>query len=484
MKLNRVLERVKTVRIEGEQQIEIGKLEFDSRKITSGDVFIALKGTLVDGHRYIQKAIELGAIAIVCEDWPETSKDVTLVQVADSRAALGWMAATYFGYPSRELKLVGVTGTNGKTTTVTLLYQLFTQLGYKSGLLSTIENRVGGSIVPSTHTTPDPVSIQRLLAEMVDAGCPVAFMEVSSHAADQKRIAGLEFSGAVFTNITHDHLDYHKTFKNYINAKKKFFDILPKEAFALVNRDDRRNGVMVQNTAAKVYSYSVRSMADYKAKVLESELTGMLLEINGTELYSKMVGGFNAYNLLCVFAVADLLGEDRQEILTSLSILEGAAGRFETIQAPSGAMGIVDYAHTPDALEKVLDTIDKVLQGRGKIRTVVGCGGDRDRAKRPLMAKIACDYSSTVLLTSDNPRSEDPAVIVAEMQAGVPPEARAQVLQILDRREAIRTAVMLAGPNDVVLVAGKGHENYQEIHGKRIPFDDLSVLKEAMQIAD
>ncbi len=484
MKLNQVLERVQTERVEGELQIEIGNLEFDSRKIKSGDVFIALKGTLVDGHRYIQKAIELGAVAIVCEDWPETSQAVTVVQVVDSREALGWMAATYFGYPSKELKLVGVTGTNGKTTTVTLLYQLFTQLGYKSGLLSTIENRVGGSIVPSTHTTPDPVSIQRLLADMVDAGCPVAFMEVSSHAADQKRIAGLEFSGAVFTNITHDHLDYHKTFKNYINAKKKFFDILPKEAFALVNRDDRRHGVMVQNTAAKVYTYSVRAMADYKAKVLESELTGMLLEINGTELYSKMVGGFNAYNLLCVFAVADLLGEDRQEILTSLSILEGAAGRFETIQAPTGVMGIVDYAHTPDALEKVLDTIDKVLQGKGKIRTVVGCGGDRDRAKRPLMAKIACDYSSTVLLTSDNPRSEDPAAIVAEMQAGVPPEARTQVLQILDRREAIRAAVMLAGPNDVVLVAGKGHENYQEIHSKRIPFDDLSVLKEAMQIAD
>lgn len=484
MKLNQVIEQVQANRIIGNLEIEVKEIQFDSRKIKKGDVFVALKGTLADGHLFIDQAIQRGAVAIVCEELPTTSEAVTIIQVSDSREALGWMAASFFGYPSRELKLVGVTGTNGKTTTVTLLHQLFTQLGYKSGLLSTIENKVGTSVVPTTHTTPDPVSIQRLLAEMVDAGCPVAFMEVSSHAVDQKRIAGLDFTGAVFTNITHDHLDYHKTFKNYINAKKKFFDILPKNAFALVNRDDRRHQVMVQNTQAKVYTYAVRSMANYKAKVLESELSGMLLELNGIEFYTKMVGGFNAYNLLSVFAVADLLGEDQIEVLQTLSSLRGAAGRFETIQNAEGKLGIVDYAHTPDALEKVLETIDKVLEGRGKILTVVGCGGDRDRSKRPLMAKIACDYSSTVLLTSDNPRSEDPAAIIHEMEVGVSPEARTKVLQILDRREAIRTAVKLAGPNDVVLVAGKGHENYQEIHGKRFPFDDLSVLKKAMQIAD
>ncbi|MCI4648317.1 UDP-N-acetylmuramoyl-L-alanyl-D-glutamate--2,6-diaminopimelate ligase [Phaeodactylibacter sp.] len=481
--LETLLEPVKVLAANGPLGQEVESLQFDSRKVKRGDVFIAIRGTQVDGHDYIASAVEKGATAIIAETLPETLPDhLASVQVADSAKALGEMASLFYGEPSKQLKLVGVTGTNGKTTTVTLLHELFLKLGYKAGLLSTVRNKIGETPLPATHTTPDALSVQALLREMVDAGCDYAFMEVSSHAAHQRRIAGLNFDGAVFTNITHDHLDYHKTFKAYIEAKKMFFDMLPDTAFALVNIDDRRGEVMLQNTLAKRYTYSLRSMANFRAKLLDNSVTGLQLLMDEQEVFSRLIGDFNAYNLLAVYSVAVLLGQDRMETLTALSELGAVDGRFETIVTPGKSyIGIVDYAHTPDALEKVLQTIDQLRQRDSRVITVVGCGGDRDKTKRPVMAKTACALSDQVILTSDNPRSEDPEAILEDMWKGVPKDATRKVLTIVNRREAIRTAAALAQGTDIVLIAGKGHEKYQEINGERLPFDDKAELEGALQ---
>lgn len=461
----------------------IQNIHFDSRKVGAGDMFVAVRGTQTDGHRYIEQAIRQGVSVIIAEELPEQlTSGVTFLKVPDSAEALGWLASNFYGNPSQQLKLVGVTGTNGKTTTATLLYELFTKLGYKVGLLSTIENKIGKAIVPASHTTPDAVGLNALLAEMVETGCSYAFMEASSHAIDQRRIVGLTFAGAVFTNITHDHLDYHKTFKAYIEAKKRLFDELPKGSFALVNKDDKRGSVMLQNTQAKKYYYSLHHLADFKAKIIENSLLGLQLDINGQEFHGRLIGEFNAYNLLAVYAVATLLEQDKLEVLTALSQLQAAEGRFDYIIHPQKEItGIVDYAHTPDALEKVLSTIDNLKKDKQtQLITVVGCGGDRDKAKRPVMAKVACSYSNQVILTSDNPRSEEPEAILADMQEGVPLEAQRKVLSIANRREAIRTACRLAQRGDIILVAGKGHEKYQEIKGVRYPFDDKEVLREEL----
>ncbi|MCB9291274.1 MAG: UDP-N-acetylmuramoyl-L-alanyl-D-glutamate--2,6-diaminopimelate ligase [Lewinellaceae bacterium] len=482
MELKKLIRSLDIIALEGSTSRSVEQLDFDSRKVKAGSLFVALRGTQVDGHQFIEKAIGQGAAAIVAEELPEQRQaPVTYIQVADSATALGRMANLFFGEPSRSLKLVGVTGTNGKTTTVTLLHNLFTALGYKAGLLSTVRNLIGQSPVEATHTTPDAVSINALLREMADAGCDYAFMEVSSHAAHQRRIAGLHFAGGIFTNISHDHLDYHKTFKAYIDAKKMFFDILPKTAFALVNADDRRGAVMLQNTRARKYTYSLRSMASFKAMILENSISGLHLDVDGREVFSRLIGEFNAYNLLAAYGAAILLGQDEVETLTALSQLRAAEGRFDYVAGPQGRRtGIVDYAHTPDALEKVLSTIHQLRQGNNRIITVVGCGGDRDKAKRPKMAKVACDYSDLVVLTSDNPRSEAPEAIIADMQAGVPAYATQKVLVATGRRDAIRAACKLAGPDDIILVAGKGHEKYQEVNGVRHPFDDKAVLAEAL----
>ncbi|MEQ8702327.1 MAG: UDP-N-acetylmuramoyl-L-alanyl-D-glutamate--2,6-diaminopimelate ligase [Phaeodactylibacter sp.] len=481
--LEDLLEPVKVLAANGPLDQKIESLQFDSRKVKHGDVFIAIRGTQADGHQYISSAIEQGAVAIVAETLPESLPDqVAGVQVADSAKALGEMASLYYGQPSRQLKLVGVTGTNGKTTTVTLLHELFLSLGYKAGLLSTVRNKIGGTPLSATHTTPDALAINALLREMVDAGCDFAFMEVSSHAAHQHRIAGLNFAGAVFTNITHDHLDYHKTFKAYIEAKKMFFDMLPDTAFALVNIDDRRGEVMLQNTLAKRYTYSLRSMANFRAKILDNSVIGLQMLIDEQEVFSRLIGGFNAYNLLAVYSVAVLLDQDRTEALTALSKLGAVDGRFETIVTPGKSyIGIVDYAHTPDALEKVLETISQLRQRDSRVITVVGCGGDRDRGKRPVMAKTACALSDQVILTSDNPRTENPEAILEDMWKGVPKDATRKVLTIVNRREAIRTAAALVQGADIVLIAGKGHEKYQEINGERLPFDDKVELEGALQ---
>lgn len=467
---------------EGNLSAEVKQIDFDSRKVGPGSVFVAIRGAQVDGHDYIGRAVEQGAVAIVAEQLPqERLPGIAYIQVADSATALGRMASLFYGQPSRKLKLVGVTGTNGKTTTATLLYDLFTALGYKAGLLSTVCNKIGRESLPAAYTTPDAVAIQALLRDMVDAGCDYAFMEVSSHAAHQKRIEGLHFAGGIFTNITHDHLDYHKTFQAYIEAKKTFFDILPKTAFALVNADDKRGSVMVQNTRAKKYTYSLQAMASFRARLLDNSITGLHLDIGGREFFSRLIGEFNAYNLLAVFGAAILLGQEEVETLTALSRLGAVEGRFDYVSGPqSRRIGIVDYAHTPDALEKVLNTIHQFREGDSRIITVVGCGGDRDKAKRPRMARAACDYSDQVVLTSDNPRSEDPDVIIAEMQQGIPPNAHGKVLSITNRREAIRTACRLAREGDIILVAGKGHEKYQEIKGVRYPFDDKEELAQAL----
>ncbi len=468
--------------LEGSTSQTVERLDFDSRKVGPGSLFVAVRGTQSDGHQFIEKAIGQGAAAVVAEELPaQRQPAVTYIQVADSATALGLMANRFFGEPSKALKLVGVTGTNGKTTTVTLLHSLFTALGYKAGLLSTVRNLIGLRPLEAAYTTPDAVSVNMLLREMADAGCDYAFMEVSSHAAHQRRIAGLHFAGGIFTNISHDHLDYHKTFKAYIDAKKMFFDILPKTAFALVNADDKRGGVMVQNTRARKYTYSLRSMAGFKARIQENSISGLHLEVDGVDVHSRLIGEFNAYNLLAAYGAAILLGQDKMETLTALSQLGAAEGRFDYVSGPRGkGTGIVDYAHTPDALEKVLGTIHQLRQGNSRILTVVGCGGDRDKAKRPKMAKVACDYSDQVILTSDNPRSEEPEAIIADMKAGVPPYASAKVLVVTNRREAIRTACRLAQDEDIILVAGKGHEKYQEAKGVRHPFDDKAVLAEAL----
>jgi len=465
----------------GNQPIkDIEAIAFDSRKVKPHTLFVAIKGVQTDGHLYIDKAIENGATVIICEQIENPKAAVSYLIVEDSAHTLGVLAKNFYGDPSSMLKLVGVTGTNGKTTTVTLLHQLFTKLGYKVGLISTVANKIGEEILPSTHTTPDVLALNELLIEMNEAGCEFAFMEVSSHAIVQERIAGIHFEGAVFSNISHDHLDYHETFQNYIYAKKKFFDELPSTAFALTNIDDKRGRVMLQNTVADPHTYALQAMADFKAKVIENALTGLVLQIDGEELYARLVGDFNAYNLLAVYATARLLEADKIEVLTAISTLQTAEGRFDFWQDKrSGIIGIIDYAHTPDALQNVLETLHKV-DIEGNIITVVGCGGDRDTTKRPKMAKVACQWSQQVILTSDNPRTEEPEAILQDMQEGVPSDAVSNVLTITNRRQAIRTACKLAQKGDVVLVAGKGHEKYQEIMGVKHPFDDKEELNRAL----
>ncbi|OKS87789.1 UDP-N-acetylmuramoyl-L-alanyl-D-glutamate--2,6-diaminopimelate ligase [Mucilaginibacter polytrichastri] len=475
--LSEILDGVAFTELQGSADVEITSVTADSRKVSAGTLFVAVKGTLVDGHDYIEQAVKDGAVVVICEELPgHTVGEVDYLMVANSAAALGKLASNYYDTPSAKLKLVGVTGTNGKTTVATLLYQLFTDLGYKCGLISTVENKIGGKIIPSTHTTPDPVALNSLLNDMVESGCDYAFMEVSSHAVAQHRIEGLQFSGGIFTNLTHDHLDYHKTFDNYLKAKKAFFDALPKNAFALTNIDDRNGNVMLQNTRAHKKSYALKSMADFKVKVLEDQFSGLLLNIDGEEVWFKMVGMFNAYNLLAAYATAMLLDQDKAKTLTSLSKLTGAEGRFDYVISPNKIIGIVDYAHTPDAVQNVLSTIKDIRKGTEKVITIIGCGGDRDKTKRPVMAKVACDWSDKVILTSDNPRSEDPAQIIKDMEAGVDTSNQRKTISIIDRREAIKTAVHLAQPGDIILLAGKGHEKYQDVKGVKTHFDDKEEL--------
>jgi UDP-N-acetylmuramoyl-L-alanyl-D-glutamate--2,6-diaminopimelate ligase len=484
--LQNILNNVKIISTKGKTVEEINDLQIDSRKVTAGSCFIAIKGSNADGHNYIQTAIANGAVAIVCEDLPaENKNEVMYLQVDSSASAAGIMAHNFYGQPSNRIKLVGVTGTNGKTTVATLLFKLYSALGYKCGLISTVQNQIADEIIPSTHTTPDAISLNELLAKMVNSSCTHVFMEVSSHALDQERVAGIQFAGGLFTNITHDHLDYHKTFDAYIKAKKKFFDELPSSAFAISNADDRRGAVMLQNTAAKKYFYSLKTMADFKGKILENSLTGLLMTINDTEVHFKMIGTFNAYNLLAVYGAAVCLGEDKQIVLQVLSSLSGADGRFDyMVSQKDKVIGIVDYAHTPDALLNVLATIKNLCQGEEKILTVVGCGGDRDKAKRPVMAEVACEHSDKIFFTSDNPRSEDPNEIIKDMEAGVNVTCRKKYISIADRKEAIKTAVSFSKREDIVLVAGKGHEKYQEIKGVKYPFDDKAVLKEMFELLD
>lgn len=475
--LKDILYRAGIEEVVGSTNVAIENVCIDSRQAKKFSLFVAVKGTLTDGHEFIQKAIEQGSVAIVCEVLPDVlKKDVNYVQVKNSRYAAGVIASNFYDNPSRNLKLVGVTGTNGKTTTATLLYELFKGLGYKVGLISTVRNLINNTVVAATHTTPDPVNLNKLLAEMVDAGCEFCFMEVSSHALHQHRVAGLEFTGAIFTNITHDHLDYHETFKNYIAAKKMLFDGLSSKAFAVVNMDDKNGEVMVQNTKAKIVTYGLKSMADRKAKILENNLTGLILNIDGQEVITRLIGSFNAYNILSVYGAALELKEEKLQILTTLSNLHSPDGRFQFIKTENNILGIVDYAHTPDALENVLSTIHELRTGNEKLVTLVGCGGDRDKTKRPEMARIAAEGSDKVILTSDNPRSEDPQTIIDEMKAGLDPVLIRKAVTIIDRAEAIRTACMLAQPGDIILVAGKGHEKYQEVKGVKTPFDDMEVL--------
>jgi UDP-N-acetylmuramoyl-L-alanyl-D-glutamate--2,6-diaminopimelate ligase len=481
--LKDILYKVSLTSSYGNMHVEVKNVCFDSRKAKPGYLFVAVKGTLSDGHDYITTAIDQGATAVVCEKLPEAINEaVTYVTVKNSAQALGQVASNLNGNPSEKLKLTGVTGTNGKTTTATLLYQLFTNLGYAVGLISTVENRIGDKVIPSTHTTPDPVQLNELLSDMVTAGCSHVFMEVSSHAIDQERIAGLKFAGAIFTNITHDHLDYHKTFENYIKAKKKYFDELGSDAFALVNADDKRGMVMLQNTKATKYSYGLKRMVDFKGKIITNSIEGLEIEIGGKNVWFKMIGDFNAYNLLGVYGAAVLLGEDSDEVLTKLSSLAGAPGRFELVMPGARIIAIVDYAHTPDALKNVLETIAQFRTGNEQVITVVGCGGNRDKTKRPLMASIACKLSDKVVLTSDNPRNEDPMEIIREMQTGVTPSETRKTLVMADREEAIKTACMMAKDRDIILVAGKGHEDYQEIKGIKYPFDDREVVKRMIQM--
>lgn len=467
----------------GSTNIAVEKIGFDSRKIEKFSVFVALRGTQVDGHDFLEKAVEGGVVAVVCEKFPEqTSSKVTYVKVKNSHIALGYMAANFYDNPSEKIKLVGVTGTNGKTTTATMLYELFKTLGRKVGLLSTVRNLIGNEVVLATHTTPDPLQLNSLLSKMVEVGCTHCFMEVSSHAIHQNRIKGVQFDGAVFTNITHDHLDYHGTFDEYIKAKKMFFDGLSDSAFALVNTDDKQGEIMLQNCKATKRTYAFKSLADYKGKIIENQFDGLLLNIQGNEVWTKLIGAFNAYNALAVYAVAELLGEDKIDILTALSKIGAVEGRFQYIKSESGVVGIVDYAHTPDALENVLKTIKEIRTGNETVISVIGCGGDRDKAKRPIMAQIACDLSDKVLFTSDNPRSENPESIIKDMEKGVEPIHFKKTLSITDRREAIKAACSMCQAGDIVLIAGKGHEKYQEINGERFPFDDMQTLKEMLQI--
>ncbi len=479
MKLEEILKSVNVCRWAGDLNIEVTDIQMDSRLVKPGCLFVAVKGTQTDGHAYIGKAIAGGAAAIVCETLPEQTDDkVTYVQVSDSEDAVGKLATTFYGNPTEKLDLVGVTGTNGKTTIATLLYEMFRRFGYKVGLISTVCNYIDGEAIPTDHTTPDPITLNRLLGKMADEGCKYAFMEVSSHSVAQKRIGGLKFAGGIFTNLTRDHLDYHKTFENYLKAKKAFFDGLPKSAFALTNADDKNGLVMVQNTKAKVVTYSLRTLCDFKGKVLEDGFEGMLLDINNREVNVQFIGRFNASNLLAVYGAACLLGKQPEEVLIALSILRPVSGRFDAIRSPKGYTAIVDYAHTPDALENVLNAIHEVLKGRGQVITVVGAGGNRDKGKRPLMAQESVKQSDKVVITSDNPRFEEPQDIINDMLAGLTKEDMRKVISIADRREAIRTACMLAQPGDVVLIAGKGHENYQEVKGVKHHFDDKEVVKD------
>ena len=479
MKLNEVLKNITPIKIVGNDNVEITGVNIDSRRIKAGHLFVAIRGTQVDGHQFIDKAIELGADAVLCEELPEKlSGHVTYVQVESTEDAVGKVATLFYGNPSHKLKLVGVTGTNGKTTIATLLYNMFRKFGYKVGLLSTVCNYIDDVEVPADHTTPDPIELNELLAKMVEAGCEYAFMECSSHAIHQKRIGGLKFAGGLFTNLTRDHLDYHKTFENYRNAKKAFFDGLPKDAFAITNADDKNGMIMVQNTKATVKTYSIRSMADFRARILECHFEGMYLEIDGREVGVQFIGKFNVSNLLAVYGAAIMLGKKPEDILLVLSTLHSVSGRLEPIHSPEGFTAIVDYAHTPDALANVLNAIHEVLDGKGHVITVCGAGGNRDKGKRPLMAQEAVRQSDKVIITSDNPRFEDPQEIINEMLAGLNEQQMRKVISIVDRKEAIRTACMMAQKGDVLLVAGKGHENYQEIKGVKHHFDDKEVLHE------
>jgi len=484
--LGDILKDVAVVKIIGSETVAIKAIQMDSRKAEPNDCFVAIKGTLADGHQFINACIEKGVLVIVCETLPNSLKDeVTYVEVKNASVALGKMASNFYDNPSKRMKVVGVTGTNGKTSVVTLLFRLYRSFGKNVGLLSTVQNQINEEIIPSTHTTPDAVSLSKLMKQMADAGCEYCFMEVSSHAVDQNRISGISFTGAVFTNITHDHLDYHKTFDNYLKAKKKFFDELDVTAFALANVDDRNGSVMLQNTKAKKCSYALRTPAVFKGKIIDNSVAGLQLDINNVELYTRLIGEFNAYNLLAVYGVAILLGADKMECLTSLSALTPPDGRFDqVISTNQKIVGIVDYAHTPDALKNVLQTINAIRNGNENVIAVVGCGGDRDAAKRPVMAEVAAHLSSKCILTSDNPRSEDANEILQQMFAGVNVAEKKKVLTITDRREAIKTACMLAEKQDIILVAGKGHEKYQEIKGVKYPFDDKAILKEIFEELD
>jgi UDP-N-acetylmuramoyl-L-alanyl-D-glutamate--2,6-diaminopimelate ligase len=481
MLLRDILYKVSIEQVKGPTDIAVSKIEFDSRAVAAGDAFVAIKGTLSDGHAYIEKAISLGATAIVCEQMPETSAEgVSYIVVKNSHAALAFMAANYYGNPSESLKLVGVTGTNGKTTIATLLYQLFKNAGFKTGLLSTVKVMVDETEYKATHTTPDSLTINNYLREMADAGCDYCFMEVSSHGIHQHRTSGLLFAGGIFTNLSHDHLDYHATFAEYRDVKKSFFDHLPKSAFALVNVDDKNGLVMLQNTVAKKLTYALKTYADYRAQILENQLSGLLLKINGEEVWVKLIGTFNAYNLLAIFATAVNLGLEEREVLRLLSELESVSGRFQFIVSPGGITAIVDYAHTPDALENVLSTIENIRTRNEQLITVVGCGGDRDKTKRPVMAHIASSLSNRAIFTSDNPRSEVPEDILEDMEKGVEPQNYKKTVAMVDRKQAIKLACQLARPNDIILIAGKGHETYQEIKGVKYDFDDMEIVKEIL----
>src|ERR1700722_13988224 len=484
--LQDILYKVSIRSVHGDLDRDVDNVQTDSRLAGPGTLFIAMKGTHIDGHSFIPQVTAAGTTLIVCEDLPATlQSNVTYIQAENTAAAAGIIAHNFYGQPSEKLKLVGITGTNGKTTIATLLYKLFMALGYKCGLLSTVQNQVIDRILPATHTTPDPLHLNALLKDMIDAGCTHAFMETSSHAIHQQRIAGLRYAGGIFSNITHDHLDYHKTFDEYIRVKKSFFDSLSSDAFAISNADDKRGGVMLQNTNAKKYFYSLKTLADFKGRILENNLTGLVMTINDQEVHFRLIGEFNAYNLLAVYGAAICLGEDKNEILRCLSTLSGAEGRFDYIVSPKEKIiGIVDYAHTPDALINVLATIQKLRKGHEKIITVVGAGGDRDKTKRPLMGAAACEYSNKVIFTSDNPRSEEPEQIIRDIEAGLNTAAKRKYISITDRKEAIRTALNLAGPEDILLVAGKGHEKYQEINGVKHAFDDKQILTELFELLD
>ena len=480
-KLKDILADLSILELSGDEDVLVSKITFDSREVEHGDLFVAISGTRVDGHNFIDIAIDKGATVIVCERIPESFPEkITCIKVENSAKALGLMASAHYGHPSGKLKVIGITGTNGKTTTVSLLYKLFKSLGYEAGMLSTIENRIGNTIIKSTHTTADAIQINRNIDAMVDAGCDYCFMEISSHAIDQERTSGLQIYGAIFSNITHDHLDYHETFDNYIKAKKKLFDELPKEAFALVNSDDKHANVMLQNSRARKLTYSLKNVSDFKGKILENLFEGLQIRINNNDVWTKLVGTFNAYNLMAVYATAIIDGQNREDVLLHISKLDPVEGRFQVVPNNSGIVAIVDYAHTPDALNNVLLTINNVRQGNEHLLTIVGAGGNRDKAKRPQLAHIACKYSDRVILTSDNPRNEKPEDIIRDVERGLNGDDKRKTVKITDRREAIKTAAMISVKGDIILVAGKGHETYQEINEVRHHFDDREILMECL----